>query len=67
MGIINKVGPIVEGQDFFGRVKKLDDAWELIKNGHSLILAAPRRVGKSSFSKKMIEIAKKKRMEYCRH
>ena len=58
MGAKNKIGPIVEGQDFVGRVREQEDAWELLENGHSLILAAPRRVGKSSFSKKLIERAK---------
>jgi len=58
MSTKNKIGPIVEGQDFVGRIKEQEDAWELLENGHSLILAAPRRVGKSSFSKKMIVRAK---------
>ena len=58
MGAKNKIGSIVEGQDFVGRVKEIEDAWELLENRNSLILAAPRRVGKSSFSKKMIEKAK---------
>ncbi len=58
MAIVNKVGSIVEGENFFGRIKELERAWELIKDGNTLKLAAPRRVGKSSFAKKMIDIAK---------
>lgn len=58
--IINKVGSVVEGNNFFGRKKELKRAWELIEDGNSLILAAPRRVGKSSFAKKMIEISQSK-------
>jgi Cdc6-like AAA superfamily ATPase len=60
MSIVNKVGSVVEGDNFFGRKRELERAWELIENGNSLILAAPRRIGKSSFAKKMIEIAKSK-------
>ncbi|MDR3339882.1 MAG: hypothetical protein LBT25_07325 [Candidatus Symbiothrix sp.] len=49
----NIVGSIVEKENFFGREKEINRAWELLENGNSLILAAPRRVGKSSFAKKM--------------
>ena len=58
MGTKNIIGQIVEGQDFVGRANEIKRAWELLENGNSLLLAAPRRVGKSSFSKKMIEKAK---------
>ena len=58
MSTKNRIGPIVKGQDFVGRVQEIERAWELLENGNSLLLAAPRRVGKSSFSKKMIEKAK---------
>lgn len=50
----NITGSPVEGDNFFGRAKELDFAWEQLQNGNSLILAAPRRVGKSSFAKKLI-------------
>lgn len=49
-----KTGPPVEGNDFFGREKEINYAWDLINRGISLMLAAPRRVGKSSFAKKML-------------
>ena len=55
-----KVGPPVEGDDFYGREKELSYAWEShISKGTSLLLSAPRRVGKSSFSKKILKIAEK--------
>jgi len=50
----NRVGPPVEGDDFFGREKELKFAFSLIEDGNSLLLAAPRRVGKTSFAKKLI-------------
>lgn len=50
----NITGSPVEGDNFFGRTKELEFAWEQLQNGNSLILAAPRRVGKSSFAKKLI-------------
>ena len=55
----NIIGSIVEKENFFGREKEISRAWELLNDGNSLILAAPRRVGKSSFAKKMLEIARK--------
>ena len=54
-------GPPVEGPDFYGRTKELQYAWEKhILKGVSLLLSAPRRVGKSSFSKKMLKLAEEK-------
>ena len=53
----NKVGPPVEGEDFFGREKELQFAFNQIEDGNSLLLAAPRRVGKTSFAKKLIVMA----------
>ena len=55
-----KTGPPVEGADFYGREKELQYAWEYhISKGGSLLLSAPRRVGKSSFSKRMLALAAK--------
>jgi len=56
----NKVGPPVIDEDFFGREKEIEFALNLINDGNSLLLAAPRRVGKSSFAKKLLSISKKK-------
>lgn len=57
MGINNQIGPPVESNNFFGRQKELREAWQLLETGHSLVLSAPRRVGKSSFAKKLLEQA----------
>ena len=57
-----KTGPVVEGDDFYGREKELRYAWEMfISKGTSLLLSAPRRVGKTSFSKKMLKMAEENR------
>ncbi len=40
MNISNKIGPPVEGDDFYGRVKELNYAEELLDSGHSLLLSA---------------------------
>lgn len=55
MSIENRIGPPVEGKDFYGREKELEIANRLLDSGHSLLLSAPRRIGKSSFAKRLIE------------
>lgn len=57
MAINNITGSPVEGENFFGRENELTAAWTHIKKGNSLILSAPRRVGKSSFAKKLLSYA----------
>ena len=53
-----KAGPIVEDNDFYGREKELNHAWKYyISSGVSMLLSAPRRVGKSSFSKRLLKVA----------
>jgi len=59
MKINNITGSPVEGENFYGREKELGFAWSKVLKGNSLILSAPRRVGKSSFAKKLLENAKK--------
>lgn len=54
MHITNRVGPPVEGNDFYGRQRELKIANRLLNAGNSLLLAAPRRIGKSSFAKKLL-------------
>lgn len=54
MAISNIIGPPVEGEDFYGRVKELTRANALLDSGHSIILSAPRRIGKSSFAKRLL-------------
>lgn len=55
MCISNKIGPPVEGEDFFGREKEIRRAKRLLDSNHSLLLSAPRRIGKSSLAKRLIE------------
>lgn len=55
MCISNKIGPPVEGDDFFGRAKEIQKANKLLDSSHSLLLSAPRRIGKSSLAKRLIE------------
>lgn len=55
MCISNKIGPPVEGEDFFGREKEIRLANRLLDGKHSLLLSAPRRIEKSSLAKKLID------------
>lgn len=55
MCLSNKIGPPVEGDDFFGREKEIRQANRLLDKKHSLLLSAPRRIGKSSLAKRLIE------------
>lgn len=55
MCISNKIGPPVEGEDFFGREKEIRKANRLLESNHSLLLSAPRRIGKSSLAKRLIK------------
>lgn len=61
MCISNKIGPPVEGDDFFGREKEIQKANKLLDSSHSLLLSAPRRIGKSSLAKRLIEEKKNQR------
>lgn len=54
MAIINTIGKPVEGDNFYGREKEIAHANLLLDNGNSILLAAPRRVGKSSLAKRLI-------------
>jgi uncharacterized protein len=56
--ITNKIGPPVEGKDFFGREQEIAFVWKRLQDGNHIILPAPRRVGKSSFAKKLVATAK---------
>lgn len=55
MCISNRIGPPVEGEDFFGREKEIRKANKLLDSKHSLLLSAPRRIGKSSLAKRLIK------------
>lgn len=57
MSIKNKIGVPVTGEDFFGRRNELVRAQRYLDEGQSLLLSAPRRVGKTSLAKKrMVDI-----------
>lgn len=55
MCISNRIGPPVEGDNFYGRSKEIALANRLLDSMHSLLLSAPRRIGKSSLAKKLIQ------------
>ncbi|MFD0748561.1 hypothetical protein ACFQZS_00310 [Mucilaginibacter calamicampi] len=55
----NITGPPVEGDNFYGREPEIDYAWGRISTGNNLILPSPRRVGKTSFALKLLDIAKR--------
>lgn len=54
MALKMKIGSPVTGEDFFGREAELQRAASLIRD-NNLMLAAPRRVGKTSFAGKLME------------
>lgn len=53
-GLLNRVGPPVRGGDFYGREKFVDLVWQKILKGN-LLLAAPRRFGKTSIMYRLID------------
>jgi len=46
------IGPPVNSEDFFDREQMLDELWNTLQS-QSVLLAAPRRVGKSSLMLKI--------------
>ena len=54
----NITGPPVVGDNFFGRQEELDFVWGKISDGNNILFPSPRRVGKTSFSKQQLRIAK---------
>jgi len=58
--IKNITGAVAEGKNFFGRTKNIERAIESLEDGNSLILAAPRRVGKTSFARKLKDLLAEK-------
>lgn len=55
MAISNIFGPPVIGEDFYGRINELSQAHQKLDSGHSIVLSAPRRIGKSSFAKRLVK------------
>ena len=53
-GVTNRVGSPVRGKDFFGRERFVDLVWQKITHGN-ILLAAPRRFGKTSVMYRMID------------
>jgi len=53
------VGQPVEGEDFFDRIQEIASMWRSLE-GNSLLLLAPRRVGKTSLMKAMVTQAEAK-------
>jgi hypothetical protein len=52
--ITNRVGSPVRGKDFYGREKFVELVWQKLKAGH-VLLAAPRRFGKTSIMYRLID------------
>lgn len=52
-------GKIVKETDFFNQEKIIDRLWELISSGKNLLLAAPRRFGKSSLINHLTDHSRK--------
>jgi hypothetical protein len=52
--ILNQVGPPVRGHNCFGREAFIDLLWQKLRCGH-ILLAAPRRFGKTSIMYKMLD------------
>jgi uncharacterized protein len=53
----NIAGSPVEGENFFGREKEFEYAWQRILDGNNIVIPSPRRVGKTSFAKKLLKKA----------
>lgn len=53
-GVTNRVGSPVRGKDFFGRERFVDLLWQKILHGN-ILLAAPRRFGKTSVMYRLID------------
>jgi hypothetical protein len=47
------IGPPVSGDEFFDREETIETLWDALE-AHSVLLAAPRRVGKSSLMLKLL-------------
>jgi len=58
MALSITIGSPVSGNDFFGREEELQKASTLLSGSNNLLLAAPRRVGKTSFAKRVADIKK---------
>lgn len=55
MAISNKIGAPVTGKDFYGRAREICKSHEYLNTKQSLLLSAPRRIGKSSLAKRLLD------------
>lgn len=56
--VTNKIGPPVQGDDFFDREDVLASLWDLLNESQNILLLAPRRVGKTSLMLRLQEQAR---------
>ena len=54
-----RIGNIARGDDFFGRVREMEDLWEYLEGNHITFTGA-RRLGKSSILARLVEQAAEK-------
>jgi len=58
------IGNVAKGDNFYLRKDIIEDIWKELKRGNSVLLAAPRRVGKTSIMQYMAEQRTEKR-QFC--
>lgn len=51
----NLVGPPARGDDFYNREELVDLIWDYLEQGNNILLAAPRRYGKTSLMYQLID------------
>ena len=56
--IKNLVGPPARGKDFYNREELIELVWEYLQQGNNILLAAPRRYGKTSLMYYLIDKTK---------
>lgn len=53
--IKNLVGPPARGDDFYNREELIELVWDYLEQGNNILLAAPRRYGKTSLMYRLID------------
>jgi AAA+ ATPase superfamily predicted ATPase len=53
--IKNLVGPPARGDDFYNREELIELVWDYLEEGNNILLAAPRRYGKTSLMYRLID------------
>ena len=59
MGIKTIIGQVARGENYFPRQNITDHIWDKLDSGSSLLLVAPRRVGKSSILNQLLDNPRK--------